>query len=261
MSTTTTWSGAGGQGTRGQRDHDPDQGRGLSRLGRRPPQWDVPARRGAGCATSTSSTRRRRTSSTTRRPATERRFEQRPAPPAGQRDVSGHRPGDRRRHLSPMAAIVSSSAATSWSVRRPATRTTARAATRSCVRAEHTLIASASDKRTGRIYAWDQANAGGRVRQRRAPSSSTARGRRPGSATSGDVRGPRGQSGRPSTLVWATKNAVIGRPRGRRGSDGRPLRLPGGVRLARAIGRLARGVEGRPAMTRRHAGRPFAART
>jgi len=77
----------------------------------------------------------------------------------------------------------------------------------------YTLIASASDKRTGRIYAWDQAN-GRVVAYDKAKGTFIEQYRLVGDDPSfGDVRGMYVILGAgpdaPSTLVWATKNAVM----------------------------------------------------
>ncbi len=77
----------------------------------------------------------------------------------------------------------------------------------------YTLIASASDKRTGRIYAWDQAN-GRVVAYDKAKGTFIEQYRIVGDDPSWtDVRGMYVVLGptpdAPSTLVWATKNAVM----------------------------------------------------
>jgi hypothetical protein len=78
---------------------------------------------------------------------------------------------------------------------------------------QYTLIASASDKRTGLLYAWDRANA-------RVVAFDKARGTfveqyrlAGGSPAFADVRGmyvvPGAIAGAPTTLIWATKDSVM----------------------------------------------------
>ncbi len=101
-----------------------------------------------------------------------------------------------------------------WSVQAPGTRAFAPDGDTLLRPApKYTLIASASDKRTGRLYAWDQVNGrvvafdkatGAFLEQYRLAGANPAFGDVRGMAV---VLGPAPDA--PSTLIWATKDAVL----------------------------------------------------
>ena len=143
-----------------------------------------------------------------------------PPEPADRRPrrLEGERPRDRRRHLRRRRRVArtGSSAARARAGRRSrrATRATPGTATRSCAQApDYAHIASASDKRTGVLYAWDKNN-GRVVAYDKAKGTFIEQYRLAGGSPAwDDVRGMYVVLGSgpeaPSTLVWATKDGVM----------------------------------------------------